>query len=135
MSGWLGTSDDGVSKRCDLEIRNTDNRWRKEWDRNPLLGRPNYMRAEDATMWTDQDLQDELYLGPLLDDLTNKYPLGRGEYIAIGWTDSNLGSLSITPVAKQKKQRTVVLVHLAVAQTPTVRPDKRIFMKIAEEPE
>jgi len=135
ISGWLGTAENGSTKRCNLEIRETDNRWRKEWDRNPILGRPNFMRAEDGTMWTDQDLQDELYLGPMLEDLTKKYPLGRGEYIAIGWTDSMLGGLSITPVAKQKKQRTVLLLHLVAAETPTVRPDTRIFAKIVEEPE
>lgn len=133
VSGWLGTADDGATKRCDLEIRETDNRWRKEWDRNPILGRPNYMRAEDGTMWTDQDLQDELYLGPMLDDLSKKYPLGRGEYIAIGWTDTPLGDLSVSPVARQKKQRTVLLIHLTSADTPSVQPDAQIFQKIVEE--
>ena len=110
-----------------------DNRWREEWDRNPILGRPTFMRAEDGTMWTNQDLQDELYLGPMLEDLTKKYPLGRGEYIAIGWTDKPLGELSITPIAKQKKQRTIVLVHLSAAKLPASRPDTRIFEKITEE--
>ncbi len=135
VSGWLGTTDDGASNRCELEIRETDNRWRQEWDRNPILARPTYMRAEDGTLWTDQDLQDELYLGPMLDDLTKKYPLTRGEFIAIGWTDQPLGELSITPVAKQKKQRTVVLFHLSAANLPIARPDTRIFAKIAQEVE
>ena len=134
-SGWLGSAEGGATKRCNLELKETDYRWRKEWDRVPSLGRPNFMRAEDGTMWTDQDLQDELYLGPMLDDLTKKYPLGRGEFIAIGWADKNLGELSITPVAKQIKQRTVVLAHLTPAKAPTSRPDTRIFPKIADEQE
>ncbi len=135
VSGWLGTTDDGVSKRCELEIRETDNRWRPEWDRNPILARPTYMRAEDGTLWTEQDLQDELYLGPMLEDLTKKYPLTRGEFIAIGWTDQPLGELSITPVAKQKKQRTVVLLHLSAASLSIAKPDTRIFAKITQESE
>jgi len=133
VSGWLGTTENGASKRCELEVREMDNRWREEWERNPILGRPTFMRAEDGTMWTNQDLQDELYLGPMLEDLTKKYPLGRGEYIAIGWTDKPLGELSITPIAKQKKQRTIVLVHLSAAKLPASRPDTRIFEKITEE--
>ena len=133
VSGWLGTSDEGASKRCQLKIIETDNRWRQEWDRNPILARPSYMRAEDGTLWTDQDLQDELYLGPMLEDLTKKYPLARGEFIAIGWTDQPLGVLSITPVAKQKKQRTVVLLHLSAANLPLSRPDTQIFAKMTPE--
>ena len=133
VSGWLGTTDAGASKRCEFEIRETDNRWRPEWDRNPILARPTYMRAEDGRLWTDQDLQDELYLGPMLEDLTKKYPLTRGEFIAIGWTDQPLGELSITPVAKQKKQRTVVLLHLSAANLPIAKPDTRIFAKITQE--
>ncbi len=133
VSGWMGTADDGTTKRCSLEIRDTDDRWRKEWDSNPILARPSYMRAEDATMWTDQDLQDELYLGPMLADISKKYPLARGEFIAIGWTDKTLGDLSITPVAKQKKQRTVVLIHLSPGNLPVAKPDTRIFAKIVEE--
>ena len=133
VSGWLGTTNEGASKRCELEIRETDNRWRQEWDRNPILARPTYMRAEDGTLWTEKDLQDELYLGPMLEDLTTKYPLARGEFIAIGWTDQPLGELSITPVAKQKKQRTVILLHLNAADLSIAKPDTRIFAKITSE--
>ena len=84
-------------------------------------------------MWTDQDLQDELYLGPMLSDISKKYPLKRGEFIAIGWTDKTLGDLSITPIAKQKKQRTVLLIHLSAGDLPNAKPDTRIFAKITEE--
>lgn len=135
VSGWLGTVDEGASKRCLLEIRETDDRWRKEWDNNPILARPSYMRAEDGTMWTDQNLQDELYLGPMVADISKKYPLTHGEFIAIGWTDKTLGDLSITPIAKQKKQRTVVLMHLSTGDLPLAKPDTRIFAKIIEETE
>jgi len=133
VSGWLGTTHEGASNRCELEIRERDNRWRQEWDRNPILARPTYMRADDGTLWTEKDLQDELYLGPMLEDLTTKYPLARGEFIAIGWTDQPLGELSITPVAKQKKQRTVILLHLNAADLSIAKPDTRIFAKITSE--
>ena len=96
---------------------------------------PDVYVAEDGTLWTEQDLQDELYLGPMLEDLTKKYPLTRGEFIAIGWTDQPLGELSITPVAKQKKQRTVVLLHLSAASLSIAKPDTRIFAKITQESE
>ena len=135
LSGWLGTTEDGAVKRCELETRETDNRWRNEWDRNPILGRPTYIRAEDGMLWTEQDLQDELYLGPMLEDLSRKYPLTRGEFIVLAWTEQPLGELSITPVAKQKKMRTVVLLHLSGPNLTVVRPDKRIFAKIVEENE
>ncbi len=135
VSGWLGTAEDGAAKRCELEIRETDNRWRNEWDRNPILGRPTYMRAEDGVLWTEQDLQDELYLGPMLEDLSKKYPLTPGEFIALAWSDQLFGDLAITPVAKQKKMRSIVLLHLSAPKLTTVKPDKRIFAKIVEEPE
>ncbi len=135
VSGWLGTTEDGAVKRCALEIRETDNRWRNEWDSNPILGRPSYMRAEDGLLWSEKDLQDELYLGPMLEDLSKRYPLTRGEFIVLAWTDQQLGELSITPIAKQKKLRTVVLLHLSAPDLIVVRPDTRIFAKIVEETE
>ncbi len=133
VSGWIGNAEDGGFKRCELETRDRDNRWRKEWDNNPILSRPNFIRAEDGSLWTDQELEDELYLGPMLEELSKKYPLAKGEFIAIGWTNQSIGELVITPVAKQKKQRTVVLVHLSAGELATVRPDTRIFQKVVEE--
>ena len=133
VSAWLGTLDDGASKRCELVIRETDNRWRDEWDSNPILSRPTFIRAEDGALWTEKDLQDELYLGPMLEELSNKYPLAKGEFIAIGWSDHQFGNLSITPVAKQKKLRSVVLFHLSSPQLNVARPDTRIFPKVSEE--
>ena len=133
VSGWLGTLDDGNSKRCDLAIRETDDRWRKEWDKTPTLSRPSFLRADDGAMWTDQDLQDELYLGPMLEEVAKKYPLAKGEFIAIGWSDHLLGDLTITPVAKQKKLRSVVLFHLSAPDLVVASPDTRIFPKMTEE--
>jgi hypothetical protein len=69
----------------------------------------------------------------MLDELSKKYPLANGEFIAIGWTNQSIGELVITPVAKQKKQRTVVLVHLSAGELATVRPDTRIFQKVVDE--
>jgi len=133
VSAWLGTLDDGASRSCDLVIRETDNRWRSEWDLNPNLSRPTFIRAEDGALWTDQDLQDELYLGPMLEEVSKKYPLAKGEFIAIGWSDHPLGNLSITPVAKQKKLSSVVLFHLSAPNMMVSRPDTRIFPRVVEE--
>jgi hypothetical protein len=133
VSSWLGTLEDGFSKRCDLVVRETDDRWRKEWDQSSILSRPTYLRAEDGAMWTEQDLQDELYLGPMLEEVAKKYPLARGEFIAIGWSDQQLGDLTITPVAKQKKLRSVVLFHLSAPDQMVASPDTSIFPKVIEE--
>lgn len=127
MTGWAGTSEDGGKVQGRLEpLPEGENRWRSEWDANPLTAMPKTLRVEDGLMWTEQ-LDHGVYLGPLLLDFAQRYPLHRGEWIALGWTDDNLSGLEITPTTIQKKSRTLVLMHIRAGQLGDVRPDTRIF--------
>lgn len=128
LSGWIGDLSNGQSTSCKLQPCSSDSLWRKEWDITPTLAAPNFLRVDD-TYWTDQNLGEELYLGPMLDLVVKNYPFGRGEFIALGWCDESLGTLKITPQAKQSKERTVVMVHLSSASMPPATPDIRIFPK------
>ncbi|MEI7459170.1 MAG: hypothetical protein WCK15_07165 [Pirellula sp.] len=132
QSAWLGNIELGSTARGVLESRADGDGWRKEWDRRPSLAAPTLLRA-DETMWTEQELGEDLYLGPMLEQITKSYPIGQGEYIAVGWTDKPLGGLKITPEAKQNRERTVVLLHLRGATLGPARPDLQIFQKVTEE--
>lgn len=132
QSAWLGSIEPAATAKGDLEARVDGVGWRKEWDRRPSLAAPTLLRP-DETMWTEEELGEDLYLGPMLEQVVKSYPMGPGEYIAVGWTDKPLGGLKITPEAKQNRERTVVLLHLRAATLGPARPDLQIFPKVAEE--
>jgi hypothetical protein len=134
FSGWVGDMAPGSTLQCKLDTSTADTLWRKEWDLTPALSFPNFLRA-DETFWTDKDLGQELYLGPMLNQIIRGYPFGKGEFIALGWTDQPLGALKISPAAKQNKERTVVLLHLRAANLRPARPDLKIFPKVNDEEE
>lgn len=127
MTGWAGTSEDGGRVQGSLEpLGEGGIRWLSQWDENPVTAMPKTLRLDDGLMWTDQsDLG--VYLGPLLQDLAQRFPLQRGEWIALGWTDSELSGLEISPTTIQKKSRTLVLMHIRAGVLGDVRPDTRIF--------
>jgi hypothetical protein len=128
ITGWLGTFERNTSIEAKLEQPTTSKRWRPEWDRKPNLSAPNVLRADDLS-WTDIDMGEDLYLGALLNQFLMAYPLSKGEVIAMGWTEEGISNLKISPASLQKKERTVVLLHLhAGALTPT-RPDEKIFQR------
>jgi len=129
VSGWLGKLEAASESRCTLETRGKDARWREEWDGKATLSKPSILRAEDGSQWTDQDLGGDLYLGAMLNDLVNNFPLAKGQFLAIGWTDIPLGSLNISPIATQRRHRSVVMMHLRADSIPLAKPDVRIFEK------
>jgi hypothetical protein len=72
-------------------------------------------------------LKDDLYLGGIFNSVLQAYPLEKGEFVAIGWTDQPLGGLRVMPEALQKKEKNVVLLHLRSGSLESVRPDVKIF--------
>jgi hypothetical protein len=132
VKGWLGTLEKGTATKCDLKVQEKDDRWFDEWNQNVMLSRPDVLRS-DGINWTSAEIGDELYLGAILETVSKGYPLAKGEYIAIGWTDHSLSTLNIVPVAKQKKQRNLVLLHLRAGDLPEVRADMRIHPILREE--
>ena len=111
--------------KCDLKVQEKEDRWFDEWNQNVILSRPDVIRS-DGINWTSKEIGDELYLGAILEKVSKGYPLAKGEYIAIGWTDNPLSTLTIVPIAKQKKQRNLVLLHLRAADLSEVRADLKI---------
>jgi hypothetical protein len=127
MTGWAGTSENGEKVQGRLQpLPEGAIRWCSEWDENPLTAMPKTLRVEDGLMWTDQ-VDQGVYLGPMLQDFAQRYPLQRGEWIALGWTDNDLSGLEISPTTIQKKSRTLVLMHIRAGMLDDVRPDTRIF--------
>jgi hypothetical protein len=125
VKGWLGSLEKGMAMKCDLKVQEKDDRWFDEWNQNVILSRPDEIRS-DGINWTSKEIGDELYLGAILETVSKGYPLAKGEYIAIGWTDNPLSTLNIVPIAKQKKQRNLVLLHLRAADLSEVRADLKI---------
>jgi hypothetical protein len=125
VKGWLGSLEKGTAMKCDLKVQEKEDRWFDEWNENVILSRPDVIRS-DGINWTSKEIGDELYLGALLEKVSKGYPLAKGEYIAIGWTDNSLSTLNIAPIAKQKKQRNLVLLHLRAADLSEVRADLKI---------
>ncbi len=125
VKGWLGSLEKGTAMKCDLKVQEKEDRWFDEWNQNVILSRPDVIRS-DGINWTSKEIGDELYLGAILEKVSKGYPLAKGEYIAIGWTDNPLSTLTIVPIAKQKKQRNLVLLHLRAADLSEVRADLKI---------
>ena len=125
VKGWLGSLEKGTAMKCDLKVLEKEDRWFDEWNQNVILSRPDEIRS-DGINWTSKEIGDELYLGAILETVSKGYPLAKGEYIAIGWTDNPLSTLNIVPIAKQKKQRNLVLLHLRAADLSEVRADLKI---------
>ena len=125
VKGWLGSLEKGMAMKCDLKVQEKEDRWFDEWNQNVILSRPDEIRS-DGINWTSKEIGDELYLGAILETVSKRYPLAKGEYIAIGWTDNPLSTLNIVPIAKQKKQRNLVLLHLRAADLSEVRADLKI---------
>ena len=129
MTGWAGTPEDGGKVQGRLEaLPEGSIRWRSEWNQNPLTAMPKTLQVDDGLMWSDQVDQD-VYLVPMLQDFAQRYPLQRGEWIAIGWTDHELSGLEISPTTVQKKSKTLVLMHIHAGELGDVRPDTRIFAR------
>ncbi len=132
-TGWLGTVEPDESIQVSLRERVDGVRWFDTWETNPLLRSPSIVR-EDGSKWGGHEEGEKLYLGAMLETVAMSYPLEVGEFIAIGWTDTNLSRLSIAPSASQTKASTLVLLHLTPPSlSNTVRPDTQIFPKIEEE--
>ncbi|AMV32349.1 hypothetical protein VN12_09510 [Pirellula sp. SH-Sr6A] len=130
--GWIGDLATGESTEVQWFDGDKIERWHPNWDKNPILKRPDVLRA-DGTKWHGDEAFDDLYLGSLLELVASQYPLGRGECIAIGWTDQDKSRLAIAPSTTQTKKRTLVLLHAKASELPPApTPDAGIFPRIEE---
>jgi hypothetical protein len=132
MTAWVGSPEPGSTVSGKLEASTGAERWRSEWQDQPLLAKPVQIRVADGMKWTDVEL-DDVYLGAMLHSVAQRYPLQRGEWIALGWTDATVSGLEISPKTAQTRSKTVVLLHAKTGSLPEVRPDVRIFPRQSEE--
>lgn len=131
--GWVGSLGSGASSEIEWLQEAKPERWHPNWEKNPLLKKPDLLRA-DGTKWREDSDIDDLYLGSLLELLAGQYPLGRGECIGLGWTDQDNSRMTISPATTQTKKKTLVLLHAKAAELQTApEPDSEIFPRIDEE--
>jgi hypothetical protein len=123
---WVGDLEPDQQTDCELKRYRSNDKWHDRWQQNPTLARPD-LTLDDGTDWTSSKLQNELYLGKMLEVITDQYPLTRGEFIAVGWTEENLSKLTISPQTNQNKHRTLILIQLKTANLEPVKPDEIIF--------
>lgn len=62
-----------------------------------------------------------------MDQILGNYPLQSGEWIALGWTDTNLSKLEITPTTPQSRSQTIVLMHARNGRLGPIEHDLRIM--------
>ena len=61
------------------------------------------------------------------------YPLMRGEWIAMGWTESALSKLQIAPTTAQSRSATLVLMHAKTAPLGPIQHDKQLMPRIPKD--
>lgn len=88
---------------------------------------PNSQRT--AVQW--QDAQDPS-LAYLLQDISKHYPLGRNEWIALGWMQENTSRLQVTPASLQAQSKAIVLLHLTTASPAPISHDVRLYVPTQE---
>ncbi|MFO0012213.1 MAG: hypothetical protein ACK553_05685 [Planctomycetota bacterium] len=129
VMSWIGSVEPNESTTQAIQPGEENVRWFSQWDSNPLLKKPDSLRATDGMLWTDEMVED-VYMGAMLQVVAQRYPLQKGECIALGWTDANPSRLEISPSTVQKKHKTVVLMHVRSGQLEDVQPDTRIFANL-----
>ena len=129
VRSWVGDLDPDQETDCELIQPKVYEKWHSQWELSPTLSRPDVI-LDDGTKWTSSELNEDLYLGKLLDTVANRYPLARGEILALGWTEENFSKLAITPQTNQDRHKTLVLLHLRTANLQPVKPDEMIFPAI-----
>lgn len=88
---------------------------------------PNSQRASEQ--WLDIDDPAIAYL---LQDICKHYPLGRNEWIALGWIQENPSRLQITPASLQAQSKAIVLLHLTTASPAPINHDVRLYAPTPE---
>jgi hypothetical protein len=88
---------------------------------------PNSKRS--PSQW--QDIDDPA-IAYLLQDISKHYPLGRNEWIALGWMQENPSRLQITPASLQAQSKAIVLLHLTTASPPPINHDVRLYVPTPE---
>jgi len=88
---------------------------------------PNSQRT--AAQWKDIEDPSVAYL---LQDLSKRYPLGRNEWIAIGWMQDNPSRLQLSPASLQAQSKAIVLMHLTPASPSPIQHDVRIYVPSPE---
>lgn len=88
---------------------------------------PNSQRTSEQ--WLDIDDPAIAYL---LQDICKHYPLGRNEWIALGWIQENPSRLQITPASLQAQSKAIVLLHLTTASPAPINHDVRLYAPTPE---
>jgi hypothetical protein len=57
----------------------------------------------------------------------------RGEWIAMGWTESALSKLQIAPTTAQSRSATLVLMHAKTAPLGPIQHDKQLMPRIPKD--
>jgi hypothetical protein len=134
VATWIGSLEPGQSANKAIRPVEGNDRWFSEWDSKPLLKKPTDLRGRDGFLWTDEPI-DDVYLGTMLLEIAEGYPLQRGEFIALGWMEANPSRLEISPSTLQQKHKTVVLMHVQAGQLGDCQPDTRIFATLEQNEE
>ncbi len=109
---WVGDLKAKTQARLDFRPASGSEPYLPQWEESPT------MASGDVTE------QGQVRLHELLALASKQLQLRRGETRLIGWTDAELGGVTISPSASQVTLRTFVLVHLTPGELPAPRRDE-----------
>ncbi len=115
VEGALGDLRTGRDRSVRLDLGRVEDRWPTIWDSNELTQRQTKERAV-----TDAKFN----IGDLLESTLYSIEFRPGKLIALGWSEQSLGSLEISPVAKQQNRVMLVLIHLEAGVETAAITDK-----------
>lgn len=78
---------------------------------------------------------DKLALEKNLKLIFKSYPKLQGEWIAMGWTESQLSKLQIAPTTPQTRSATLVLMHAKTAPLGPIEHDRQLMPRIVKDNE
>lgn len=134
--GWIGDIEAGADAAAQLEDRVFPTRQTGQANDNKeevmFLGPLEPWRNLGQAKPDDNQAPGgagELPVGLWLMGIANQVPLERGQAIVLGWTETQVPSLEIQPVATQQAERSVVAIRSAASLASAWKPDEQLPSK------
>jgi hypothetical protein len=124
QQAWIGALAPGGSSR--VELQESSQRWFDQWNDDPVSQQQSIVTLSDGSERSETEAEGVLSISEVFRAILTSHPFERGEWICLGWTDSKVGDLTITPEATQGLQRNVVVVHFGRTELDPAYPDTNL---------
>jgi hypothetical protein len=73
VSSWVGDLNPDEETECELKQPANAEKWHNQWELNQTLSKPDAI-LDDGKKWTSSELNEDLYLGKLLETIAKQIP-------------------------------------------------------------